>query len=92
MAHRIGIQMFKNNVGFLPNAGENVFTANATVHNYNIRNRHKFRATRGIHQYVYSMFRFVGTKFWDYITVHINTQMSLPKLTHIQSDSFTLAL
>ena len=42
------IQMFKNNVGFLPNAVENLFTANATVHNYNTRNKHKLRAARGI--------------------------------------------
>ena len=97
VVHRIGIQMFKNNVGFLPNAVENLFTANATVHNYNTRNKHKLRAARGIHQYVYSTFRFVGIKVWNYITDHINTQVSLPKFkkilkTHIQSDSFTLAL
>ena len=97
VVHRIGIQMFKNNVGFLPNAVENLFTANATVHNSNTRNKHKLRAARGIHQYVYSTFRFVGIKVWNYITDHINTQVSLPKFkkilkTHIQSDSFTLAL
>ena len=97
VVHRIGIQMFKNNVGFLPNAVENLFTANATVHNYNTRNKHKLRAARGIHQYVYSTFRFVGIKVWNCITDHINTQVSLPKFkkilkTHIQSDSFTLAL
>ena len=89
--------MFKNNVGFLPNAVVNLSTANATVHNHNTRNKHKLRTARGMHQYVYSTFRFVGIKVWNYITDHINTQVSLPKFkkilkTHIQSDSFTLAL
>ena len=97
MAHRIGIQMFKNNVGFLPNAVENLCTANATVHNYNKHNKHKLRAARGIHQYVYSTFRFLGIKVWNYITDRINTKVSLLKIkkilkTHIQSDSYTLAL
>ena len=80
VVHRIGIQMFKNNVGFLPNAVENLFTVNATVHNYNTSNKHKLRAARGIHQYVYNTFRFVGIKVWNYITDHINTQVSLPKI------------
>ena len=60
--HKIGIQMFKNNVGFLPNAVENLFTANATVHTYNTRNKHKVRAVRGIHQYVYSTFRIISIR------------------------------
>ena len=56
-----------------------------------------FKRKYVIHQYVYSTFRFVGIKVWNYITDHINTQVSLPKFkkilkTHIQSDSFTLAL
>ena len=47
--------------------------------------------------YVYSTFRFVGIKVWNYITDHINTQVSLPKFkkllkSHIQSDAFTLNL
>ena len=89
--------MFKNNVGFLSNTVENLFTANVTVHNYNTRNKHKLRVARGIHQYVYSTFRFVGIQVWNYITDHINTQVTLPKFkkilkTHIQSDSFTLVL
>ena len=67
--------MFKNNVGFLPNAVENLFTANATVHNYNTRNKHKLRAARGIHQYVYSTFRFVGIKVWNYITDQVESKL-----------------
>ena len=31
VVHRIDIQMFKNNLGLLPNAVENLFTANDTV-------------------------------------------------------------
>ena len=97
VVHRIGIQVFKNSIGFLPNAVENLFTSNATVHNYNTRNKHKLRAARGIHQYVYSTFLFVGIKVWNYITDHINTQVSLPKFNkilkiHIQSDAFTLTI
>ena len=38
---------FKNNLGFLPDAIENLFIANATVHSYNTRNRHKLRAAHG---------------------------------------------
>ena len=54
VVHRIGIQMFKNNLGFLPDAIENLFIANPTVHSYiayNTRNRHKLRAAHGLHQY-----------------------------------------
>ena len=54
VVYRIGMQMFKNNLGFLPNAVGNLFTANATIHNYNTRNKHKLRAACGMHQYVYS--------------------------------------
>ena len=49
MVHRIGIQKFRNNLCFVPNAVENLLTANATVHNYNT---HKLRAARCLHQYV----------------------------------------
>ena len=52
VVHRIGIQMFKNNLDFLPDAIENLFIANATVHSYNTRNKHKLRAAHGLHQYV----------------------------------------
>ena len=31
VVHRIGMQMFKNILGFLPNAVRNLFTANATI-------------------------------------------------------------
>ena len=43
VVHIIGIQMFKNNLGLLPNAVENLFNANDTVHSYNTRNRHSLR-------------------------------------------------
>ena len=75
MVHRIGIQKFKNNLCFVSNAVENLFTANATVHNYNTRNKHKLRAARCLHQYVYSTFCFVGIKIWNYITDNINIQV-----------------
>ena len=39
VVHRIGMQMFKNNL-----AVGNLFTANATIHSYNTRNKHKLRA------------------------------------------------
>ena len=65
--------MFRTNLGLLPNAVENLFTANATVHSYNTRNRH------GILQHVYSTFRFVCKKVWNYISDHINNQVPLPK-------------
>ena len=48
VAYRIGIQVFKNNLGFLPDAIENLFIANATVHSYNTRNRHKLRAAHAV--------------------------------------------
>ena len=38
---------FKNNLGFLHDAIENLFIANATVHGCNTRNRHKLRAAHG---------------------------------------------
>ena len=53
--------MFINNAGFIPNAVANLFTANATVHNYNTRNKHKLWQL-----VVYtSTFRFVGIKVWN---------------------------
>ena len=82
--------MFKNNVGFLSNTVENLFTANVTVHNYNTRNKHKLRAARGIHQYVYSTFCFVGIQVWNYITDHINTQVTLPKFKKNIKNSYTI--
>ena len=48
----MAIRMFKNNLGLLLNAVENLFTANATVHSCNTRNRHKLRAAHGIDQHV----------------------------------------
>ena len=61
--------MFKNNVGFLPNAVENLFTANAPVHTYNTRNKHKLRAARTWYTpiCIYSTFRFVGIRVWNLV-------------------------
>ena len=69
--------MFKNNLGFLPNAVGNLFTANVTIHSYNTRNKHKLRAACGMHQNVYSTFRFVGIKVWNYITDHTEKSHSI---------------
>ena len=41
--HRIGIQMFKFNLGLSPVALNNLFVRNSNIHNYNTRNKNKLR-------------------------------------------------
>ena len=42
--HRIGIQMFKFNLGLSPVALNNLFVRNSNIHNYNTRNKNKLRS------------------------------------------------
>ena len=61
--HRIGIQMFKFNLGLSPVALNNLFVRNSNIHNYNTRNKNKLRSAIGRHKFIYKNFR--------YISVHI---------------------
>ena len=45
--HKIGILMFKNYIGYVPNHIHNLFTTNASIHDYNTGNKHKLRAAYG---------------------------------------------
>ena len=93
VVHRIGILMFKNYLGYVPNVVHSLFTTNAFIHDYNTRNKHKLRAAYGKHCFMYNNFRFVGTQIWNYIIDHLDIKVSLPKFkkifkAHIQSNNY----
>ena len=52
---------------------------NSSAHSYNTRNKHKLRAAYGKHNFMYSNFRFVGIEIWNYITDHLDINITLPK-------------
>ena len=92
--HRIGLQMFKINLGYIPKAVESLFTTNSDTHKYNTRNRDKMRSAYGKHEFMYSNFRFVGIHIWNYILDHLDINVTLPRFkktfkTHILADNFT---
>ena len=92
--HRIGLQMFKNNLGYISKAVKSLFTTNSDIHQYNTRNRDKMRSAYGKHEFMYSNFRFVGIHIWNYILDHLDINVTLPKFkktfkTHILADNFT---
>ena len=92
--HRIGLQMFKNHLGYIPKAVKSLFTTNSDIHKYNTRNRDKMRSAYGKHEFMYSNFRFVGIHIWNYILDHLDINVTLPKFkktfkTHILADNFT---
>ena len=60
--HRIGLQMLKNNLGYIPKAVESLFITNSDIHKYNTRNKDKMRSAYGKHEFMYSNFRFVGIR------------------------------
>ena len=60
MIHRIGHQIFKNNLGYIPKAVESLFISNSDIHNYNTRNRDKMRVAYGKHKFMCKNFC-VGT-------------------------------
>ena len=95
VTHRIGMQMFKYHINDIPQALQILFTHNYQFHSYNTRNKHKLRSVHGKHQYMYCNFRFVGIKIWNYITDHLNVNVSLVSFKkslkkHIQSELFSL--
>ena len=51
--HRIGIQMFKFNLGLSPVALNNLFVRNSNIHNYNTSNKNKLRSAIGRHKFIY---------------------------------------
>ena len=77
--HRIGILMFKNHFECVPSVIKYLFATNSSAHSYNTRNKHKLRAAYGKHNFMYSNFRFVGIKIWNYITDHLDINITLPK-------------
>ena len=78
--HRIGLQMFRNNLGYIPKAVESLFITNSDIHKYNTRNRDKMRSAYGKHEFMYNNFRFVGTHIWNYMLDHFDVNVTLPKL------------
>ena len=79
------------------NVVHNLFTTNASIHDYNTRSKHKLRAAYGKHCFMYNNFRFVGTQIWNYIIDHLDIKVSLSKLkkifkAHIQSNNYNFQL
>ena len=77
--HRIGLQMFKNNLGYIPKAVESLFITNSDIHKYNTKNKDKMRSAYGQHEFMYSNFRLVGIHIWNYILDHLDVNVTLPK-------------
>ena len=71
--HRIGIQMFKFNLGLLPVALNNLFVRNSNIHNYNTRNKNKLRSAIGRHKFIYKNFRYISVHIWNNINDKIDT-------------------
>ena len=71
--HRIGILMFKNHFECVPSVIKYLFTTNSSAHSCKTRNKHKLRAACGKHIFMYSNFRCVGIKIWNYIILIIWT-------------------
>ena len=89
--------MFKNYIGYVPNVVHNLFTTNASIHDYNTRNKHKLRAAYGKHRFMYNNFCFVGTQIWNYIIDHLDIKVSLAKFkkifkTHIHANNYNFQL
>ena len=80
--------MFKNYLGYVPNAVHNLFTTNASIHDYNTRNKHKLRAAYGKHCFMYNNFRLVGTQIWNYIIDHLDIKVSLLKFKNYSRHTF----
>ena len=78
VVHRIGILMFKKYIGYVTNVIHNLFATNASIHDYNTRNKHKLRAVYGKHRFMYNSFQFVGTQIWNYIVDHLDIKVPLP--------------
>ena len=90
---KIRILMFKNYIGYVPNVVHNLFTTNASIHDYNTHNQQKLRAAYGKHSFMYNNFRFVGAHIWKYIIDHLDIKVSFPKYkkiykTHIHSNNY----
>ena len=75
--HRIGIQMFKFNLGLSPVALNNLFVRNSNIHNYNTRSKNKLRSAIGRHKFIYKTLRYIGVHIWNNITDKIVTDNSL---------------
>ena len=75
--HRIGIQMFKFNIGLSPVPLNNLFVRNSNIHNYNTRNKNKLRSAIGRHKFIYKNFRYISVHIWNNITDKIDTDTSL---------------
>ena len=75
--------MFKTHCECVPSAIKYLFATNASAHSYNTRNEHKLRAAYGKHPFMYSNFRFVGTKIWNYVTDHFNINITLSKFKKV---------
>ena len=70
--------MFKHYIGYVPNVVHDLFTTNASIHDYNTCNKHKLGAAYGKHLFMYNNFRFGGTQIWNYIIDHLDIKVSVP--------------
>ena len=71
--------MFKNNLGYITEAVESLFITNSDIHKYKTRNRDELHSANGKHEFMYSNFRFVVIRIWNYILDHLDVNVRLPK-------------
>ena len=70
VVRRIGLQMFKNNLGYIPKAVESLFITNSDIHKYNTRNKDKMSSAYGKHRFMYSNLRLLAYTFGNkYYTI-----------------------
>ena len=70
--NKIGLQMFKYNIGDIPNALKTLFIKNSSIHNYNTRSRDKLRPALSKHRFRDKDFSFISVHIWNYICDNIN--------------------
>ena len=75
------LQVFKNNLGYIPKAVESLFLTNSDIHKYwpITRIRDKMRSAYCKHEFMCSNFRFVVKHIWNYILDHLDVNVTLPK-------------
>ena len=75
--HRIAVQMYKYNIGVIPDITNYFRVTNSNVHSYNTRNRIKIRSAFNRHKYMYRNFRFISVHIWNLVISHININVIL---------------
>ena len=76
LTYRIGLLMYKLNVGNAPSCLKKLFKNNSEIHNYNTRQRHHLHTHRAVHEFTYRTFVFQSVYIWNCIIENININTS----------------